>query len=447
MADAETTTSTTETPHEPAPGSRQTAPTATQVSPRGRTMEVRSIKHGSVVATAEPSAPTEQRTVRSSTEPPARTFTEHQRKMLENLDKHGDVRGAAEPTTLQTSEGDKKPEPKPEVKAETKPEPKVDDKAPDKPAEKPVETSKDEPKVESKPTPDPELTAKLERLTEHNKKLVAELETRKAKPEPDKRTKALDEIERGLTTDSIGSLRKLVALNAGIEDPTSAEVDSIMSGIYAEWTARELKLQMDPAQEAKLGTVRNRLLIERDKRDREAKEKEASERTALEQETQRYQKVGSDLTKHLEGSKHADKFPLLMKHAQTIDRMSPGDLLFQSIRHGINAGEFPKDTPDSTLIDHYSKAIEAHYQALRDQLAEAKTSTAAPTQATVPSTENKADAPNTGARTITNASASVAPPAQPAATSPAPDKKPEPKKWRNEDERRRQLAKHYFGDD
>jgi hypothetical protein len=221
-----------------------------------------------------------------------------------------------------------------------------------------------------------------------------------------------------------------------------------MAGLYAEWTAAELKVEMDPARRALLESERNRALIERDKRDREAGSKAAEARAAKEREAQHAAEVGRRLDEHFAETKHAERFPLLMKHAQRFDGVTPGELLFTAVRRGIAAGEFPADADNETLINHYSKEIESHYKDLRDSLAEPATSTAAPAPAPVSTTDKKADATETGVRTITNASASVAPPAPPAKpTTPAPTDKPNGKKWRNETERRAHLAKHYFPDD
>lgn len=395
-------------------------PVAKEASER-RPSVVNTIKHGSVIADSGANKG-EVRSLRSSSEPVARSFTDHQRAMLDALDKTGTYGAPAEPV---------------------KPVAVVDPA----PAASPASASAAavEP---AKPTPDADLVARHDRLLEHNKRLVAELEQRKVTPtsEPDERSKALDEIERGLTTDSVGSLRKLVALNAGVKDPASPEVDRLMAGIYAEWTAHELKMKMDPAQQALIGTERNRLLIARDRREQEAAAAKAAADRDASSYTAKQTEYVRTLDGQLESAKHAEQFPLLMKHSKVFDGQSPGSLIFSAVRRGINAGEFSTDTPDATLINHYSKQIESHYQALRDQIVGAPTSTATPAQAIVPSTDKPADADKPGARTITNANASVAPAALPTATPPAPNDKPEPPKWRNEKQRRQQLAEKYFKD-
>lgn len=453
MADIQPTTSTTEISH--------TAPSASSGSPaaeRGRQadrpvrpVEVTTIKHGSVIATPVRPEGREVVAVRSSSEPKARSFTEHQRQMLDNLDKHGDVNGAsaAESTTLATTTG---ATPAVTSAAAAPADAKTAAATPDAPAAA-VAPAPSAPAIAATPAADPELAARVDRLVEHNKRLVAELDRRSAAAAtPDERTRALDEIERGLTTDTLASVRKLLALNAGIKDAADPAVDRLLGGLYAELTANELKMPMDAGQRALMEAERTRRLVERDKKDALAAESAKQVKEAESAENERNANVGMQLSQHLESSKHAEQFPLLMRHAATIDKVSPGELVWAAIRHGIRAGESSKDDSDETLINRYSKKIETFYQ---DHLAKlgitrpevASTSTAAPAQATVPATENKADASNNGVRTITNASASVAPPAPPAQPTSQPTDKTVPKKWRNEDERRQQLAKHHFGSD
>lgn len=440
---AETTITTTETPHNPQRSSSSTAAPVTrgERADRGdRGRLVQTVQHGSVIATPERGEGATVQTIKSSPSDTPRVLSEKTRTMLANLDKHGDVRG---PDTIEEAKPD---EPKVEAKDEKKPPPAADtaapkteakpDPAPDKPAVEPAK-------------PDTELTARVERLTEHNKRLVTEMEQLRAKhadPEPDERMKSLDAIERGMTADFLGAIRKLVALNADIKDPASADVDKLMAGAYYEWTSHELKIPLDDAKRAAIGSDRNRLLIERDKRDRDAKEKSATTKAEADHEAAKHAGIGRDLGKHLDDSKHAEKYPLMMKLAQRIDGQSPGALLWSAIRRGISAGEFPQDTDDNTLITHYSKEIEKHYTPIGEAFAAGNSPSTAPNQtpATVPPKDQAADAPQAGARTITNASASVAPPAPPVAATP-PAETAKPRKV-SEETRRRQIAAKYFPD-
>jgi hypothetical protein len=411
------------------------APAAAAPAPAPRGHETVKIRHGSVVASPEKRDAPDKRddnevsTVRSSTPPQGRSFTEHQRAMLRNLDEHGDVRG---------KDGVSAPKPEEPTFAGVGAVAAATPEAKAAPAV-----------ADPKPAADTELTARANRLAEANKRLVAEIEKHKTSgaAEPDERTKALHEIERDLTTDFMGSLRKLVALNAGIKDAASPDVDRIMAGNYALWTEHELKMPLDAGKRAEIGTERNRLLIERDRRDREAQTRAAEAKTAAEAQTRADAEYVSRLDTELGELNHAEKYPLLMKHARLFDSTTPAQLLLNSVRAGIKAGEVDPKTPGSDLLHHYSKVIETHYQALRDEIAGASaTSTATPAQPTVSSTENTAGATTPGARTITNASASVAPPALPAKPTPTDTDQAKPK-YRNETARRHALAERYFGKD
>lgn len=442
MSDLQTTTSTTDiSASTPAPASSgpAAAPTPTidrvarDAARAARPTEVTSFRHGSVIA--EPDRTKEQvHVIRTDGTP--RSFTDHQRAMLANLDKHGSFEAPPADPNAPNAPAVAAASPAPATAAPVVAAPVA--------APAPAVT----PPAPMSATTAP--SADHARLLEHNRRLVAENEQLRASTAPstsDERYKALDELERTATTEPLQAIRRLIALNAGIADPKDPAVDRLMAGIYSEWTGEELKLQMEPGKRAEIGTERNRLLIERDRRDRAAQE---AARTAGEGQRRMLEEdaaVGRGLNAQFERTNHSSKYPLLMRNAQAIDHVSPGDLLWRTIRHGLKAGEFPADADDGTLIEHYSSKIETYYQGLRDQLAGAPPSTATPTQATVPSTDKQADANQAGVRTITNASASVAPASPPVATAAAtPPAQSKPVKVR-EDERRRQLAaKHFPGD-
>lgn len=408
-----------------------------------RPVEVTTFKHGSVIADPErTSTPVERLRVIGDT---PRSFSDHQKQMLANLDATGDVdKPSASETTLRHVDGTSPGQPaKPAPAAHAAATPSA---APAAAAPAPA------PEAAATPPPDlEEANKRAERALEHNRRLLAENQRLKSRPqqyEPDSRHKALDEIERSLTTDAIGSIRRLVALNAGYDDPKAPEVDRLMANLYAEWTGHELKLPMDPGKQALIETERNRILWARDKREQEAARKaaekaEADARAARDQETKDIE-VGKGINYRLESSNHADSYPLMMKYAEIIDRTSPGDLLWRAIRRGIASGEVTGDMQDDVVINHYSKQIESFYQDHLAKLGVApQTSTAPTTQATVPVADKQADASQPGVRTITNASASVAPPAPPAPTPPAPNK---PLKESEEARRRRLAAQHFGGD-
>jgi hypothetical protein len=475
MTSAANITRTVEsTPHGGAKVVKTGGAPAAKPSPSGRPTEVRTLVHGSV--TGESKGPREDgiarqaRHVESTTALPDRV-----RAMLASVDKHGDFRDVKAPSEASAPSGDGGGDAAgsdaPSGEESGGGAPAADD-APaggDIPAATPTPTPdkpKEAPAAEpAKPAataqPDPELSARAERLAEHNKRLIGELEQLRTKgpSEPDERTKTLHDIERNLSSDFVGSMRKLMALHAGLKED-SPDLDQLMAGGYSEWTAKELKMQLDPAQRADIGTRRNTLLIERDKRERDANEKAAKERAAAEAEAQRNADYARQLDAHLETVKHGEKYPLMMALSQDLDGMSPGALLRVLVQRGTAAGEVSKDMTGDKLTEHYSKQIEAHYQKHLDKIkavmakarpaaAATQTSTATTTQASASATDNKAGATNQGARTITNASASVAPATPPAATPTAtPTDNGPPKRKPNESESsfRKRAAAHFFPD-
>lgn len=399
-----------------------------------------------------------------------RVLSDKARQMLKNLDEHGDINGPGEGkparegtsttgVTVVESAGGKAAAPeKPATTAETpEKQPAEGDKpATGEPAKDtpPAEPEKQAAKpVEAPAAPDPKLAAEIERLQTHNRKLVSELEARTGAPVLDDRHKALDEIERSIIPDPIGAMERLFALSIGAKDHTDPRVQKFMAGVYGDWTERELKVPMDRAARAEFGTERNRLLIERDKRDRETGEKSAAEKSKAAERERTVRDTVTTLDRQLVEAKHGEKFPHLMQ-SELFDGITPGQRLFTAIAQGIAAGDWDKVPGDDKLVEHYStklnKELEARDQKLRAHYApkQPTTSTATPTPASEPSKDKAADAPaqaeQAGVRTITNASASVAPPTPPKEAAPAIQPKDDKPKWRNEAERRVYLARKHF---
>lgn len=290
-----------------------------------------------------------------------------------------------------------------------------------------------------------------ERLSTRNRELVAENEKLKgggARREPSAREKALDEIERMYAEDSVGAIRRLQALALGIDDHASKDVDAELSGLYQDLTARELGVSLDDTAQAKREAMRTRQILARDKRERKAETEAAAKPVEDPEATQTAQMhtiIGNELSlKRADGKSIAERFPLLTAFAADLEGSKPEALLWTGIKRAIQAGELDPNAPNDKLLEAVASQIETRYQALADKLVEArKPSTAQPIPAT-DAKDNQAQGQGHGTRTITNASASVAP-----ATPPA--KKPEPKvedkpKWKNEKERRRELARRHAGE-
>lgn len=359
----------------------------------------------------------------------------------------GGARGEAEDVTVNSRGGGR-------VLSETAQKllAKLDDSPPVAPAETPpaaaAAPAPATPASETPATPTPadpaaEYIARADRLAQHNAKLLAELESvraRSARGEPSARDKALDEAERGYLESPIASIRRLIATAIGVDDPKHEAVDAEMKGLYQDLTEQELGVSLDDARKAQREALRTRKLMERDRRERAAETAKPPEPTEA-PEAKQTAEMAAKIAPLLAAGKHAERYPLLMALAPDFDGRKPEELLWHGIRRGIQLGELDPNTPDDKLIDEVSKKIETHYQALADKIVKARTpvtSTAPPTQAS-DSSGSKVDLPSNGVRTITNASASVAP-ATPPAAKPAPTSDTPPK-YRNEKERRLAIAR------
>lgn len=354
-----------------------------------------------------------------------RSLSDGARKMLANIDKHGSV-DDVETTPAETS-------------APAAAEQPAAAAMPSAPAA--AETPAP---VEAPPPAEHEDVAA--RLSKRNQELLAEVETlrsTKSKRELSKREQTLDEAERMWTEDSIGAIRRIAALAIGAEDPNSPEVDKQMSWLYHDLTEKELNVPLDPNVKSLRESERTRLMVARDKRERDAAAAAPTEPVADKQFTEHAELVG----RHITASKHAEKYPLLMSLAEDFDAAKPEALILKAIHRGFATGELDPRTTDDKLIEAASRRIEDRYQALADKILKARpsTSTAAPTPAPAAnaSPTNGAAGQSHGTRTITAASASVAP-----ATPPAPKTEPQteasPPKYRNEKERRAALARKHF---
>lgn len=366
-------------------------------------------------------------------------FSERAQRMLANIDKHG--------TVSDDPPDDAKPDSPPAAgvlaAAVTAPVTPAGVSTPAA-AAAPVPAAKPE-------TPDPgaEHRARADRLQEHNQKLVSEneqLRSRPARGEPTAREKALDEAERTILDDSIGAARKIYMTALGVDDPKHPLVDKHLTWLYHDLTERELGVPLDPSIKSLRESERTRHLLDRDKRERAQEAVKPVTPTPADPEAATKVPL---VARFIGEGDHATKYPLLRNLSTDFDGMDPAALLWREINRGFQTGEYQRSgQSDADIIDLASRQVEAKYQALADKIAKARpqtaASTATPTQPTV-ATDRNADPQATGVRTITNASASVAPATTPAA-KPAPTETPQKKPWRNEKERIRLLAAKHFGD-
>lgn len=297
---------------------------------------------------------------------------------------------------------------------------------------KPTDPPKEEKPADATPDPTVEYKATIDRLETTNKKLLADLETERKRPKPGQERKGPDYLE-----DSTSWLRQRIADELGIEDLKAKEVDEELAGIYADLTAKELGVTPNEAQQAKRDAARTRQLLAREKRERKAGEQSDADKVKAEAEAKKADDaatfIGNRLqTKRDDGRLFADEYPLLIELSEVVHGQKPERLLWSVIESGIQTGRLDPAAGDDVLIEAAAKHLETRFQALAAKATQAsskkttntsQTSTAQPSDAKSPAapvSESKDQRQSHGARTLTNADASVAP-----ATPPA--KKPETK--------------------
>lgn len=287
--------------------------------------------------------------------------------------------------------------------------------------------------------------AELERVLAQNRALTEEVGKLKSAPrrEPSPREKALSEIESSYLENPRAAVRRLTALALGHDDLKHPDVDSEMKGLLLELFSDDAGVPVDDIRQAKIEAARTRHLLARDKRQRTAEQAAASappESSEDKQTAADTQVIGSLLDTHrVEGKSFAERYPLTMAMSQEVHGTKPADLLRTFIYNGFATGEYDRAKPASELVELAAKRTEALYQDLHDKFGRARpTSTAQPTTATeIANKEGQGQAP----RSITNASASVAP-----ATPPArPDTTPQPRKHRTESQRREAIVGRLTG--
>ncbi len=309
-----------------------------------------------------------------------------------------------------------------------------------------------EPKQVEPADPANEWRTAASRLEATNRQLLAELEAARKQPpaaEPSTRLKALEESERAYVDESpVVALRRW--LGAVLDAPHDSKlVDAELSGLFTDLSAQEINVPLEPAHKASRDAALARLALARDKRERKA-ESEAKQAPVKETGDQQIEQAAALIenrmvTKTREGTSLADDFPMLMNLAETLDGMKPQALVAKVIQHEIKIGTLDPTIGDDNLIKAASQMIETHYQALADKLSKAKPQKTDTTKsgdlktATAPPAKQE-QRQGTATRTISNATASVAP-----ATSPQPKQAtPEKPKYKNEKARRDAILDKYF---
>jgi hypothetical protein len=284
--------------------------------------------------------------------------------------------------------------------------------------------------VEEKHPAFDEIVAERDRYADHNRQLLDALDEAQRRPrsEPSEREKALDEVERTYGDDSIGAVRKLIATVLGVAHD-SADVDRELAGLYADLTSQQLKVPLEESHKAKREVERARQALARDKRERKAEIDAASNRGNQDAEARQFEEVGTFIdgrinSKGATGKSIADDHPLLMSFAEELDGMKASHLLGKVVQREIKAGTLdPTKMTDDQMLAKAAKLVEAHYQSLGDRFAATRPTTPNPTDTakteTTAANASQAKRQSPGARTITNATASVAPATSPTKKAPA----------------------------
>lgn len=362
----------------------------------------------------------------------ARVLSDSARKLFEVLDKPADDKPA--PTGG-------------EQKAEA---------APAQPAAPPLGTAPAQPVAPDATTPPPAQpaaaphAAELERMLARNRELVEEnarLKSGGAKRELGAREKALDEIERTYLDNPRAAVRRLAALALGHEDPQHADVTAEMKGLLQELFSDDAGVPIDSSQQAIREAARTRHMLVREQRERRAEAQAASappESSEDKQAAEDTKLIGTVIANHkVDGKAFAERYPLTAAMSQEVHGVKPDGLLLKVIYNGFATGEFDRTATADKLVEQAARKTEDLYQALGDKFSKARPqpSTAQPTPA--PEIPNK-QGQEQAARSITNASASVAPatpPAKAETSNPQP-----PKRYRTEEERRQDIIRRRTGD-
>lgn len=300
-----------------------------------------------------------------------------------------------------------------------------------------------------------EARASASRLEEHNRALLAELEQAKNTPARERtghEQTLVDAYAAYVDEGSVPALRKFIGAVIGAA-PDSKDVDAELTGLYADLTARELNVPLDHSHQAMREASRARLALARDKRERAESEKKptpANTGEAAQIETASRYIDNLLVTKGQSGTSIRDEFPMLMSLAEDFDGFKPAELLARAIKREYTVGTLDPRLSEQDAIRAVARKIEQHYEAVHAKVVAAKPSKKNTTNSGDPKKPAAADKAsqdkrqNHGARTITNATASVAPGTKPkmkqkaATTEKARKDFPSDKAWREH-----LLSKHF----
>lgn len=285
----------------------------------------------------------------------------------------------------------------------------------------------EEEETEEQPDPAKEWEEKYGTLEARNRALASELEAAKATPKRERteREQTLVDAEEAYVNEgSVQALRKFLGAVLGAA-PDSKEVDGELAGIYADLTARELNVPLSEAQAAKREAARARLALARDKRERTAASEKAPTNSGEAPQIEQAAKFVENLlgTKGQSGTSIADEYPLVMALAEDFDGLKPSELIARALDRELRVGTLSPNMSDEALARAVLTKINKHYETVASKIQQAtskKTDTTKPTGKKPAATQASQDKRQShGARTITNAAASVAPATPPKVKQPA----------------------------
>ena len=312
--------------------------------------------------------------------------------------------------------------------------------------------------VEEAPPPPPELEeirAARQQLLETNRRLVAELDAKKTptKRELAAHEKLLQEAYDSYLDDSTGAVRKMLAAILGVDDPQHPDVSAEVALLYTDLTANELGVPLDATHKAARDARRAVQLHGRDKRERKA-ESEKKPEPAPDADKAAAEHWSGVIANHVglknetTGKTIAEEFPLTMKLSTRIDGMKPEMLLWKIIERETRAGNFSPTEDGDTLVRKAAKIVESHYDGIRNDFVVTlppppdTTKQSAPAAPAIPASKDQRQSP--AARTITNASASVAPATAPKLKPATPSEEKARKDFKNDKEYRAYLLNKHF---
>ncbi len=321
----------------------------------------------------------------------------------------------------------------PEVEAVDPDEP--DDAAePEKPAPSGTSTS-------------PELVKErdeLKALADRQRAIIEKLRAEASKAPPandyETRLKRLDEAEETYVRGPVAAFKQWLAGTNGL-DVDSDDFKQELTDFYIDLTSAVTSAEADSNHQAK----RSSALIRREW-DRSNKKRAADERQQKEPKPQASEERLTVATGQIAPiyKSIADSHPHLSAYAEELSGRSPETVVAELLLRGLETGDFDANEDMNEAVAKAAKLANEHFKRRWDALSAKAPSTAKPDAGTPPAADATVDRDKPrqtkGAR-VTNADASVAP-AAPPATKPS---EPAPRKFRDDDERKKFILRKHLG--